>query len=216
VFAAAAFPSATSVTTDGERYSSWQPQAGTLLVRDERMRRTRTFAVAPGCGAVDGRHGIFLVTCNGVPRLVLPGWRTLKTVPGHVLPGENGFNAVGRRWIEARGSHNSVFYVDWRTGVERPFGDDDRPRDLDSRDLALLTPRRHAGCQYGSGLVTCVTVSQIEPLTVVTAYDSRTGERLRRWRLRTVVDSVHHTARYIYFNIREASRYDVHRVRWRR
>jgi hypothetical protein len=194
--AAAAFPTVSSVATDGERYAAWAPEVGTLLVRDEQTRKSRAFPLAAGCYFSAGRHGIFLVECSGVPRLVLPGWRTLRSVPGHTLPSADGFGPVGKRWIEGRGHNNSVFYVDWRTGVSRAFGDDDRERDLDSRDLHLVSPPRHRACgQRGAGFVTCLTVSPIEPLTIVTAYDSRTGARLRRWRVRTVVESVQHTAR---------------------
>jgi hypothetical protein len=131
-----------------------------------------------------------------------------------VRASEEGFNRVGERWIEGRASHNSVIYVDWRTGVSRAFGDDDRERDLDSRDLHLVRPSRYPGCQVGGGLVTCMKVSSIRPLTVVTAFQPRTGKR-RTWRVRTVVSSVQHTARNIYINIRGGSGYDVHRVRWR-
>jgi hypothetical protein len=217
VVAAAAFPSAIPIRTDGERYAAWEPQPGSLFVRDERMGRTRAFRIAPECYMVDARHGIFLMSCRDVPRLVLPRRSTLQSVPGHTLPSAEYYAAVGRRWLKGYGHNRAVFYTDWRTGISRAFGDDDRERDLDSRDLRLVKPPRRPTCQQGAGFITCMKVSPIRPLTVVTAYDSRTGKRLRRWRPRTVLDSVQHTARSVYFNIRAAGGgYDVHRVRWRR
>jgi hypothetical protein len=224
VFAAAAFPSASPVHTDGARYAAWQPQTRTLVVRDDRTLRTRKFAIAPGCWVTDVHRGIVLLACNSGPLLVLPGERELRSVPGHTFASsEDYYMGVGTRWLEGRDYHGGggVFYTDWRTGDTRYFEDDTRERDLDSRDLHLLRPpKHHPGCQRGGGYVTCTWGSVIEPLTIVTAYDSRSGKRLRRWRLKTDLDSAQHTARFVYFNVYFPAyggrRYDVHHVRWRR
>jgi hypothetical protein len=132
--------SVTELITDGSRFVAWQPQAGSLVVRDEARGSSRALTAGDDCRVRDGHRGVFLVDCSRVPFLSTPRSRALKRVVGFGTaydPQSESMVAVGRYWLKGTGMRSSGFYVNWHTGERRQFGSGPE-RDLDSRTLKRL------------------------------------------------------------------------------